>query len=37
MVNFGYTINYVDEVDKALSFFEKAFDIKRRFLTDEKD
>jgi len=37
MVNFGYTINYVNEVDKALSFFEKAFDIKRRFLTDEKD
>jgi lactoylglutathione lyase len=37
MVKFGYTINYVNNVDDTLSFFEKAFDMKRRFLTDEND
>lgn len=37
MVKFGYTINYVRDVDMALSFFEKAFEMKRRFITDEKD
>ncbi|MCF6202543.1 MAG: VOC family protein [Methylococcaceae bacterium] len=37
MVRFGYTINYVPDVDKALSFFEKAFDMKRKFITEEKD
>lgn len=37
MVTFGYTIHYVSNVDKALSFFEKAFGMKRKFITDEKD
>ncbi|TEW50661.1 VOC family protein [Psychromonas algicola] len=37
MVKFGYTINYVRDVDVALSFFEKAFEMKRRFITDEND
>jgi catechol 2,3-dioxygenase-like lactoylglutathione lyase family enzyme len=37
MVKFGYTINYVRNVDTTLSFFEKAFGMKRRFITDEKD
>jgi len=37
MVRFGYTINYVSDVDRALSFFEKAFGMKRKFITDEKD
>ncbi len=37
MVKFGYTINYVADVDKALSFFEQAFGMKRKFITDEKD
>ncbi|NKB36890.1 MAG: VOC family protein [Gammaproteobacteria bacterium] len=37
MVKFGYTINYVGDVDMALSFFEKAFEMKRRFITDEND
>lgn len=37
MVKFGYTINYVRDVDIALSFFEKAFEMKRRFITDEND
>ena len=37
MVKFGYTIIYVGDVELALSFFEKAFEMKRRFLTAEKD
>lgn len=37
MVKFGYTINYVLDVEVALSFFEKAFEMKRRFITDEND
>ncbi|WP_347332988.1 VOC family protein [Marinimicrobium locisalis] len=37
MVKFGYTINYVRDVDIALSFFEKAFEMKRRFITGEID
>ena len=37
MVRFGYTINYVPDVESALSFFEKAFDMKRKFITEEKD
>ncbi|MDQ7015390.1 MAG: VOC family protein [Gammaproteobacteria bacterium] len=37
MVKFGYTINYVADVDGALSFFETAFGMKRKFMTEEKD
>jgi len=37
MVKFGYTINYVRDVDMTLAFFEKAFEMKRRFITEEKD
>lgn len=37
MVKFGYTINYVRDVDIALSFFEKSFEMKRRFITGEND
>ncbi len=37
MVRFGYAINYVPDVESALSFFEKAFDMKRKFITEEKD
>ncbi|NOX70682.1 MAG: VOC family protein [Gammaproteobacteria bacterium] len=36
-MKFGYTIHYVSNVDKALLFFEKAFGMKRKFMTDEKD
>ncbi|MCF6288674.1 MAG: VOC family protein [Proteobacteria bacterium] len=36
-MKFGYTINYVADVDKALSFFETAFGMKRKFITEEKD
>jgi uncharacterized glyoxalase superfamily protein PhnB len=37
MVKFGYTINYVRDVNVALSFFEKAFEMNRRFITEEND
>ncbi len=37
MIKFGYTINYVSNVDEALIFFEKAFSMKRKFITEEKD
>jgi lactoylglutathione lyase len=37
MVKFGYTINYVRDVDIALSLFDKVFEMKRRFITDEND
>ena len=37
MVKFGYTIHYVSSVTEALVFFEKAFKMKRRFLTEEQD
>lgn len=36
-MKFGYTIHYVSNVDNALLFFEKAFGMKRKFITDEKD
>ncbi|MCH2057054.1 MAG: VOC family protein [Thalassotalea sp.] len=36
-MKFGYTIAYVDNVDKAISFFEDAFGMKRKFITKEKD
>ncbi|AKJ41504.1 Glyoxalase-like domain [Pragia fontium] len=34
MVKFGYTIVYVDDVEKTLHFFNEAFDMKTRFLHD---
>ena len=37
MVKFGYTIYYVADVDSTLLFFETAFSMKRKFITDEKD
>ncbi len=37
MVKFGYTIVYVADVNDALSFYESAFAMKRRFITEEKD
>ena len=37
MIKFGYAISYVADVDAALSFFEDAFGMQRRFITDEKD
>ena len=37
MVKFGYTIVYVADVERSLAFFEAAFGMSRRFITDEKD
>ena len=37
MIKFGYTIAYVADVNAALSFFENAFSMQRRFLTPEGD
>lgn len=33
---FGYTILYVDEVEKSLEFYEKAFSLTRGILTEDK-
>ncbi len=37
MVKFGYTISYVSDVNETLSFFEKAFGMNRKFITQEQD
>ena len=37
MVRFGYTIAYVDDVDRELTFFENAFGLERRFLDPSGD
>ena len=37
MIKFGYTIVYVNDVNRALSFFEDAFGMTRKFITDEND
>ncbi|MGI9612767.1 MAG: VOC family protein [Acidimicrobiales bacterium] len=36
-VELGYTIYYVDDVEKTLDFYTKAFGLKRRFLTPDGD
>jgi uncharacterized glyoxalase superfamily protein PhnB len=37
VVKFGYAINYIANVELTLAFFAKAFEMKRRFITEEKD
>ncbi|MBN9284802.1 MULTISPECIES: VOC family protein [Flavobacterium] len=37
MVKFGYTILYVADVTKAISFYENAFGFERKFITPEND
>ena len=37
MVKFGYTIVYVESVEKTISFFENAFGMSRKFITEEND
>jgi lactoylglutathione lyase len=37
MIKFTYTILYVKDVEKAISFYEKAFDFTRKFVTPEND
>ena len=35
-MKFGYTIVYVNSVPEVLSFYERAFGLKTRFLHDSK-
>ena len=37
MVQFGYTILYVQDVAASIAFYEQAFGLERRFLTPEND
>lgn len=37
MVKFGYTILYVQEVEKAIEFYENAFGFSRKFITPDQD
>lgn len=37
MVKFAYTILYVNDVEKAISFYEKAFGFNRKFVTPDND
>lgn len=37
MVTFAYTILYVQDVQKSIEFYEKAFGFTRKFITPESD
>lgn len=37
MVAYTYTILYVNDVEKSIAFYERAFGFKRKFVTPEKD
>ena len=37
MIKFAYTILYVNDVEKSIIFYEKAFGFTRKFLTPEND
>jgi lactoylglutathione lyase len=37
MIKFAYTILYVKDVEKTISFYEKAFGFTRKFVTPEND
>ena len=37
MVKFGYTILYVEDVEKSIAFYENAFGFSRKFVTPEND
>jgi lactoylglutathione lyase len=37
MIKFAYTILYVQDVTKAVEFYEKAFGFERKFITPEND
>ena len=37
MVKFGYTILYVEDVQKSIEFYENAFGFSRKFITPEND
>lgn len=37
MVKFGYTILYVEDVEKSIVFYENVFGFSRKFITPEND
>jgi len=37
MVKFGYTILYVEDVEKSVAFYENTFGFSRKFVTPEND
>jgi lactoylglutathione lyase len=37
MVKLGYTILYVSDVEKSITFYESAFGFQRKFITPEND
>lgn len=37
MIQFGYTILYVEDVAKSIDFYEKSFGFTRKFITAEND
>ena len=37
MVKFGYTIVYVEDVQKSIEFYENTFGFSRKFITPEND
>lgn len=37
MVKFGYTILYVNDVEKSIAFYEDAFGFTRKFVTPDND
>ena len=34
---YGYTIFYVEDVEKTIQFYKKAFGFQQKFITPEKD
>ncbi|WP_179021543.1 VOC family protein [Winogradskyella forsetii] len=36
-MKYAYTILYVDDVEKTISFYEKAFGFQKKFITPEND
>jgi lactoylglutathione lyase len=36
MIKFGYTILYVKDVERSIAFYEKAFDLKRKFVVGDE-
>lgn len=37
MVKFGYTILYVEDVEKSIVFYENVFDFSRKFISPDND
>ena len=37
MIKYGYTILYVEDVAKTVTFYENAFGLSQKFVTPEKD